>query len=169
MSALDRCSAADFVLSDRRRLSRTRSTQTLHSPTLPTPELPTPSQTTVSSRRRSSATTRTVRTSLHSRREPPSLTLRHPSTATRPDCATAVVIWQHGTYAIHTNGSITLDPSPFAADGRVQVQDPCAENTNVLAYYAQWELFSAWEITIDVNHAAYALQLRKYDGSKAPR
>lgn len=79
------------------------------------------------------------------------------------------MIWQHGKYYFHTNGSITMDPAPFVADGRVQVQDPCAATTKVLAYYSQFELFSSWAITVDINHAAYVMQLKRFDGSLFPR
>ncbi|GAA6039230.1 hypothetical protein JCM8097_000481 [Rhodosporidiobolus ruineniae] len=94
---------------------------------------------------------------------------RFNANASNPACPQAVIIWQHGKYQFHSNGSLTLDPAPFASDGRIQVQDPCAATTNVLTYYSQWELYNGWDITIDLHHAAYMLQLYKYDGSKMPR
>ncbi|GAA5917509.1 hypothetical protein JCM6882_005497 [Rhodosporidiobolus microsporus] len=94
---------------------------------------------------------------------------RFNSNASEPQCPQAVVIWQHGKYAFHPNGSLTLDPSAFSSDGRIQVQDPCAATTSVLTYYSQWEIYNGWEITIDSHHAAYMLQLYKFDGSKMPR
>ncbi|KAK4701148.1 hypothetical protein P7C70_g5092, partial [Phenoliferia sp. Uapishka_3] len=94
---------------------------------------------------------------------------RFNANASEPHCATAVVIWQHGKYYFHNNGSLTLDPEPFVADGRIQVQDPCAATTEVLTYYSQFELYNAWTITIDVHHAAYMLQLYRFDGSLFPR
>ncbi|BGP20329.1 hypothetical protein JCM10213_007119 [Rhodosporidiobolus nylandii] len=94
---------------------------------------------------------------------------RFNSNASDPQCPQAVVIWQHGKYAFHPNGSLTLDPSSFASDGRIQVQDPCAATTSVLTYYSQWELYNGWEITVDAHHAAYMLQLYRFDGSKMPR
>ena len=90
-------------------------------------------------------------------------------TASRPDCPEAVVLWQHGRYTLHTNGSMTLDPSVFSADGRIQIQNSCVSPDNVLTYYAQWELFKWWQIEVDINHNAYCLQLWKWDGSKMPR
>lgn len=89
--------------------------------------------------------------------------------ASEPHCATAVVIWQHGRYAFHPNGSMTMDPQPFVADGRIQVQDPCAATTQVLTYYSQFSLFNGWTITVDIHHAAYMLQLYRFDGSLFPR
>ncbi|GAA5974937.1 hypothetical protein JCM11641_006770 [Rhodosporidiobolus odoratus] len=94
---------------------------------------------------------------------------RFNSNASDPQCPQAVVIWQHGKYEFHSNGSLTLDPSAFDSDGRIQVQDPCAATTSVLTYYSQWEIFNSWEVSIDVHHAAYMLQLYKFDGSKMPR
>lgn len=94
---------------------------------------------------------------------------RFNANASNPHCATAVVIWQHGKYYFHPNGSLTIDPQDFAADGRVQVQDPCAATSEVLTYYAQFELYNSWAITIDINHAAYMLQLTRFDGSLFPR
>lgn len=88
---------------------------------------------------------------------------------TRPRCAKAVVIWQHGKYQLHTNGSLTTDPAPFKADGRVQVQDRCAATSKILTYYAEWQLFNRWSITVDVHHATYYLQLYRFDGSEYPR
>jgi hypothetical protein len=35
---------------------------------------------------------------------------------------TPPVIWQHGTYKVNSNGTITTDSTMFAGDGRVQVQ-----------------------------------------------
>ncbi|KAM0789670.1 hypothetical protein ACM66B_006532 [Microbotryomycetes sp. NB124-2] len=86
-----------------------------------------------------------------------------------PHCSTGVLIWQHGTYQLHSNGSLTLDPSPFQSDGRVQVQDPCGPQSEVLTYYSQFELYNGWEITVDLHHETYVLQLYRFDGSLYPR
>lgn len=42
--------------------------------------------------------------------------------------------------------------SPIAADGRIQVQDPCAAQSSVLTYYNQPSLYQSWQIYNDVNH-----------------
>ncbi|KAK4056478.1 Reversal of tor2 lethality [Microbotryomycetes sp. JL221] len=86
-----------------------------------------------------------------------------------PHCSTAVLIWQHGTYQLHNNGSLTLDPSPFQSDGRVQVQDPCGPQTEVLTYYSQFELYNGWTIQVDLHHETYVMQLYRFDGSLYPR
>lgn len=52
-----------------------------------------------------------------------------------PRCITAFILWQHGRYQLNNNGSLSL--FPFSADGRIQVQDPCAAVTNLITYYDQ--------------------------------
>lgn len=70
------------------------------------------------------------------------------SNATDPHCVQAVVIWQHGTYEILADGSITTDPSEFEADGRIQVQDACAATTSVISYYSQPGEYQSWIISV---------------------
>lgn len=60
---------------------------------------------------------------------------RFNSNNSKPNCIQAVVFFQHGTYEMHTNGSLVL--TPFAADGRIQVQDPCAAESNLITLYEQ--------------------------------
>jgi len=92
---------------------------------------------------------------------------RFVANGSEPHCVKTIVIWQHGTYTIHTNNSITM--VPIAADGRIQVQDPCAATTSTMYYYDQWELYNGWTITNDINHNAWMLQLYRFDGSLMPR
>ncbi|SPO25766.1 related to ROT1 - molecular chaperone in the endoplasmic reticulum [Ustilago trichophora] len=96
------------------------------------------------------------------------------SNAVTNRCFKASLIWQHGTYQFHTNGSITL--TPFPADGYVQVLDPCGAQTSSIYHYSEFELISSWYNFQD-NHpgfkpagtSAYALQLQSFDGSKLPQ
>ena len=60
---------------------------------------------------------------------------RYQSNASNPKCITATIQWQHGKYGLNDNGSMTL--YPFGADGRIQVQDPCAAVTNIITYINQ--------------------------------
>jgi len=92
---------------------------------------------------------------------------RFNANGTEPHCVQAIIIWQHGNYTINANNSISL--TPIAADGRIQVQDPCAAETNVITYYDQPTLLNGWAITNDVNHNRYMLQLVRFDGSLMPR
>lgn len=87
--------------------------------------------------------------------------------ASNPACIQAFIYWQHGTYTLNNNGSITL--RPFASDGRIQVQDPCAATTNIITYYNNQVLFSDWGIVVDPSSGRYILNLNRYDGAKMAR
>lgn len=68
------------------------------------------------------------------------------SNGSYPNCVQAIVIWQHGTYTIQPNGSITTDSSMFPSDGRIQVQNACAAQSNIISYYNQAGLYAGWSI-----------------------
>lgn len=87
---------------------------------------------------------------------------RYNSNPADPRCITAFILWQHGRYQLNNNGSLTL--YPFSADGRIQVQDPCAAVTNLITYYDQTTFFSDWGIQVDSIKQQYALQLSAFDG-----
>lgn len=91
---------------------------------------------------------------------------RYNSNASNPACIQATIFWQHGTYALNNDGSILL--SPFGADGRIQVQDPCAAVTNIITYYNQQTLYADWGIVIDEQTRNYVLKLNRFDGAKMP-
>jgi len=80
-----------------------------------------------------------------------------------PHCIQAYLIFQRGSYTFQPNGSITT--APIAADGRIEVQDPCAYTTTVMTYYNQPGLYSGWSIINDANHNQYRLQMYAFDGS----
>jgi len=82
---------------------------------------------------------------------------------TEPHCIQAYMIFQHGTYTFQPNGSITTEP--IAADGRIQVQDPCAYTTTVMTYYNEPGLYRNWAITNDYNHNQLKLQMYAFDGA----
>lgn len=77
------------------------------------------------------------------------------------------MLWQHGNYTFESNGSITTQP--IKDDGRIQVQDPCADETTVMTYYYEPGMFRNWLIVNDVNHQQYMLQLYDFDGSMLQR
>lgn len=58
-----------------------------------------------------------------------------PIAATKNRCFKAAVTWQHGTFTNNNNGSLSL--KPFAADGVVQVMDPCAATSIQQYAYSQ--------------------------------
>lgn len=92
---------------------------------------------------------------------------RFVSNGTRPNCIKAVVLWQHGRYNFEPNGSLTMQP--IAADGRIQIQDPCAAQTSVITYYYQPAMYQSWQIYNDANHNTYNLQLQAFDNALFPR
>jgi len=87
---------------------------------------------------------------------------RFTGNGTQPTCIVGVVQWQHGTYTINANGSITLNP--FAADGRQQVQDMCAAHSNVISQFNQTTLYEGWNIVNDPTHGV-KLQMYQFNGA----
>lgn len=81
-----------------------------------------------------------------------------------PSCPSAALTFQHGTYTLNENGSLTLDP--IAVDGRQLVSDPCNDK-NISAYnrYNQQTLFQSFYIRLDDYHGMYKLQLFQFDKS----
>ncbi|CAE6337122.1 unnamed protein product [Rhizoctonia solani] len=60
-------------------------------------------------------------------------------------CTKGVTIYQHGTYQLHSDGSITL--SPYWQDGRIQILDPCtSSNTDQISVVNQTEHITSWRI-----------------------
>ncbi|KAF8601393.1 hypothetical protein BDV93DRAFT_235213 [Ceratobasidium sp. AG-I] len=78
------------------------------------------------------------------------------------NCTKSVVIFQHGTYVLNSNGSISL--TPFGQDGRIQVQDPCAAVSDVITLYNQTEYMSRWRRFQDPLYGA-KLHLFQFDGA----
>lgn len=84
----------------------------------------------------------------------------------QPNCIQGTVLWQHGSWQSLDNGSIVLNP--IAVDGRLQVQDPCAAQSNVIMQFNTTVLFSSWRIFSDQQRGP-KLQLYAFDGSpKSP-
>ena len=81
---------------------------------------------------------------------------------TQPNCIQGVVVWQHGTWESLSNGSIV--GNPFAPDGRIQVQNPCARQSNVITQFNTTLLFSSWRIFSDPQRGP-KLQLYAFDGA----
>jgi hypothetical protein len=79
-----------------------------------------------------------------------------------PRCVIGVMQWQHGRYELVANGSIVL--MPFAQDGRQQVQDPCAAESNVLRQINVTTLFLHWRIFRDPQ-GRDKLHLFRFDGA----
>jgi len=86
---------------------------------------------------------------------------RFGSNGSQPNCISAVLIFQHGTYELLPNGSMLL--TPFGSDGRMQLQDACGAVTNQILLYNTTELMLQWRI-----FAGPVLQLYQFDGSPLP-
>ncbi|EPS39049.1 hypothetical protein H072_7183 [Dactylellina haptotyla CBS 200.50] len=82
---------------------------------------------------------------------------------TKPECPTALIIWQHGTYTLYDNGSMVL--FPYESDGRKLWSDPCNSKTSIYTRYNQTELYRSWEIVLDDYRGQYRLNLFKFDGA----
>ncbi|KAG8791626.1 Reversal of tor2 lethality [Serendipita sp. 399] len=82
-----------------------------------------------------------------------------------PRCVVGVAQWQHGRVQYLQNGSIVLHPWP--QDGRQQVQNPCAAESNVLRQFNQTTLFRSWRIFRDPQGRP-KLHLFRFDGAPFP-
>lgn len=59
--------------------------------------------------------------------------------AAQPQCPKGIMQFQHGTFSIAANGSLTLDP--FGVDGRQLLSDPCNYKNSIYTRYNQTEVF----------------------------
>jgi hypothetical protein len=90
---------------------------------------------------------------------------RFSGNGTDPRCIIGIVQFQHGKHQLLANGSIVLHP--FAQDGRQQVQNPCAAQSNVLRQFNQTTLFQSWRIFVDPQ-GNDKLHLFRFDGAPFP-
>ncbi|KAG8759435.1 Reversal of tor2 lethality [Serendipita sp. 396] len=90
---------------------------------------------------------------------------RFQGNGTDPRCVVGVVQWQHGRVQYLQNGSIVLHPWP--QDGRQQIQNPCAAESNILRQFNQTTLFKSWRIFRDPEGRA-KLHLFRFDGAPFP-
>ena len=72
-----------------------------------------------------------------SRKDPHKLTCSSP--ATQPQCPQGIMQFQHGTYSVAANGSLTL--TPIAVDGRQLLSNPCSYENAIFTRYNQTEVF----------------------------
>lgn len=87
-------------------------------------------------------------------------------------CPSAVLIYQHGTYELLSNGSLVL--TPIAVDGRQLLSDPCgnqgavADQTknSIYSRYVQKTMFKTYQVSVDPYHGRYKLQIFQHDGSR---
>ncbi|RMZ76806.1 hypothetical protein DV738_g4682, partial [Chaetothyriales sp. CBS 135597] len=82
---------------------------------------------------------------------------------TTPSCPSSVLQWQHGTYSVAANGSITL--TPFSVDGRQVMSSPCSYDDAVYTRYYQAEFMSSYQVITDPYHNVPRLNLYLWDGT----
>lgn len=87
---------------------------------------------------------------------------RMTSNASRPDCITGVITWQHGKFDYLSNGSLQL--TPFEGDGFQQVQGRCGAISNQITRYNQPILFKEWRI-FALPGGGNHLNLYEFDGT----
>lgn len=87
------------------------------------------------------------------------------SDAQNHSCATAVLIYQHGTYEILNNGSLVM--KPIAVDGRQLLSDPCgvSETESQYTRYVQPTWFQKYYVQVDSYSGKMKLQIYQFDGS----
>jgi len=79
-------------------------------------------------------------------------------------CASAVLIYQHGTYQLLDNSSLIL--TPIDVDGRQLLSQPCKDNgTSIYSRYKQETFFLKHQVVIDAYHGRYRLDLFEWDGT----
>ncbi|CAI8501961.1 unnamed protein product [Pichia kudriavzevii] len=78
-------------------------------------------------------------------------------------CATAILMFQHGTYEKTDNGSLVL--TPFKDDGRQLLSQPCSDDgISLYSRYYQPEKFKAYQVYVDPFHGKWRIDLIKSNG-----
>lgn len=54
-----------------------------------------------------------------------------------PTCPSAIMQWQHGSWVMNANGSLSL--TPIAVDGRQLLSSPCDDSNSIYMRYNQTE------------------------------
>ncbi|KAK0252013.1 Reversal of tor2 lethality [Friedmanniomyces endolithicus] len=80
-----------------------------------------------------------------------------------PACPSGIMQWQHGTWVMNANGSLSL--TPIAVDGRQLLSSPCEYNNAVYTRYNQTELFQRYSVYKDPYHGIGRLDMFKFDGA----
>ncbi|KAJ5722788.1 hypothetical protein N7488_000823 [Penicillium malachiteum] len=81
---------------------------------------------------------------------------------TDPSCPSGIMQWQHGSYVVGTDGTITL--TPIAVDGRQLLSEPCKRATGSYTRYNTTEHFKGFSVSLDPYHGVQRLDLTQADG-----
>ncbi|KAK5163205.1 Reversal of tor2 lethality [Saxophila tyrrhenica] len=82
---------------------------------------------------------------------------------TAPDCPSAIMQWQHGSWTFNADGSLKLEP--LAVDGRQLTSQPCNSDNSIYLRYNQTETFERYSVYTDPFHNIPRLDLFQFDGS----
>ncbi|KAK4893632.1 Reversal of tor2 lethality [Elasticomyces elasticus] len=85
------------------------------------------------------------------------------SNPAQPNCPSGIMQWQHGTWVMNANGSLSL--TPIAVDGRQLLSSPCQFDNSVYTRYNQTELFERYSVYKDPYHGIGRLDMYSFDGS----
>ena len=81
----------------------------------------------------------------------------HVIAAANPQCPSGIMQWQHGTYTVNFNNTVTLNP--IAVDGRQLQSDPCTYKNSIYTRYNQTENFKVTPLMILLFFSAANFQL----------
>ncbi|KAJ5081327.1 hypothetical protein NUU61_009591 [Penicillium alfredii] len=81
---------------------------------------------------------------------------------TDPSCPTGIMQWQHGSYAVASNGSLTL--TPIAVDGRQLLSEPCRKDIGTYTRYNTTEHYETFSVGADRYSGILRLDLTRSDG-----
>ncbi|GAC98944.1 hypothetical protein PHSY_006541 [Pseudozyma hubeiensis SY62] len=89
----------------------------------------------------------------------------------KPQCITSQLIWQHGSYLLHSNGTIQL--YPIAREGAQLLTSSCEEdggNTRPEEMYDVSEEYTKVDTWIDLHHGVPSAAIRLTDawGNRSP-
>jgi len=88
------------------------------------------------------------------------------SNPTNPECPSAIMQWQHGTYQKQSDGGLTL--TPIVEDGRQLQSAPCQSKNSVYSRYNQSESFEKYAQYTDKYHGIPRLDLYEFNGAPLP-
>lgn len=81
-----------------------------------------------------------------------------------PSCPEGIMQWQHGTFVMGPDGSLTL--TPIAVDGRQLLSQPCNNPENgIYTRYNQTETFERFDVYTDKFHNVLRLDLYGFNGA----
>ncbi|KAJ5263866.1 hypothetical protein N7478_011471 [Penicillium angulare] len=81
---------------------------------------------------------------------------------TDPSCPSGILRWQHGSYILLSDGSLTL--TPIKVDGRQLVSEPCNQDTGTYTRYNNTEHFKGFSVSTDPYSGKTRLDLTQADG-----